>query len=310
MDCELDHFVLFSSIASTFGNLGQINYSAASSFLDGLAAYRRRRGLRGFAYNLGPVTEVGMAARSIHGMEIDGQRITRPVFIVGINRTGTTYLHRLMARDSRFRALRAYEYVEPVIADGAYATLAGTPDDPRRPFAEDVFEASGIIDSFAGIHHIDIDEPEEDIPILGLSFRAWMFATRYRIPGYERWLGKNGSREAYRYHRRTMQHYNYQRKQRYPGSRGQWLFKMPYHLMELESLVEVYPDAIFIMTHREPVQFMGSWNSLVERVRSAVSDLGAREEIGREELAFMSGMLDRAVEFRTSHPDWRTNGST
>ena len=55
---------------------------------------------------------------------------------------------------------------------------------------------------------------------------------------------------------------------------------------------------------------MGSWNSLVERVHSAVSDLGAREEIGREQLAFMSGMLDRAVEFRTSHPDWRTNGST
>ena len=67
---DLDYFVLFSSIASTFGNLGQINYSAASSFLDGLAAYRRKRGLPGFSYNLGPVTEVGMAARSLHVMRI------------------------------------------------------------------------------------------------------------------------------------------------------------------------------------------------------------------------------------------------
>ena len=67
---ELDHFVLFSSISSTFGNLGQINYSAASSFLDGLAAYRRERGLPGLAYNLGPVTEVGMAARSLHVMRM------------------------------------------------------------------------------------------------------------------------------------------------------------------------------------------------------------------------------------------------
>ena len=68
--CDLDHFVLFSSIASTFGNLGQINYSGASAFLDGLAAYRRKRGLPGFSYNLGPVTEVGMAARSLHVMRM------------------------------------------------------------------------------------------------------------------------------------------------------------------------------------------------------------------------------------------------
>ncbi|MDE2678763.1 MAG: SDR family NAD(P)-dependent oxidoreductase [Gemmatimonadota bacterium] len=68
--CDLDYFVLFSSIASTFGNMGQINYSGASSFLDGLAEYRWQRGLPGFAYNLGPVTEVGMAARSLHVMRM------------------------------------------------------------------------------------------------------------------------------------------------------------------------------------------------------------------------------------------------
>ena len=64
--CELDHFVLFSSIASTFGNPGQINYSAASAFLDGLAAYRRRRGLPGLSYNLAAVAETGMASRDLH----------------------------------------------------------------------------------------------------------------------------------------------------------------------------------------------------------------------------------------------------
>ena len=69
-ECDLDHFVLFSSIASTFGNLGQINYSGASAFLDGLAAWRRKRGLPALSYNLGPVTEVGMAARSLHVMRM------------------------------------------------------------------------------------------------------------------------------------------------------------------------------------------------------------------------------------------------
>ena len=63
---ELDHFVLFSSIASTFGNPGQVNYSAASAFLDGLAAHRRRQGLPGLSYNLAGVADTGMASRDLH----------------------------------------------------------------------------------------------------------------------------------------------------------------------------------------------------------------------------------------------------
>ena len=68
--CDLDYFVLFSSIASTFGNLGQVSYSSASGFLDGLAAWRRRQDLPGLSYNLGAVTEIGMAARSLHVMRM------------------------------------------------------------------------------------------------------------------------------------------------------------------------------------------------------------------------------------------------
>ena len=244
-----------------------------------------------------------LAAERERHPEIARQEINRPVFIVGIARTGTTYLHRLMARDNRFWVLRAYEYVEPVIPGGDYANLAGTSDDSRRPLAADVFEASGIIDSFAGIHHIDIDEPEEDIPILRMSFRDWMFAIRYHIPEFGRWLEGTSSRETYDLHRRVMQHYNYQRKQRYPGNQGQWLFKTPTHLMELEALIEAYPDALFIQTHREPVQFMGSWCSLVQQVRANISEPRPPEVLGAEQLTAMSRLLDRAVDFRESHPE-------
>jgi len=235
--------------------------------------------------------------------EIEREEIARPVFIVGINRTGTTFLHRLMARDERFRTLRIYEFLEPVRPMEEYATLAGTPADPRRAALEDILEASGAVENFAGIHHIDIDEPEEDFPLLGSAFASWTTLIRYRLPDYRPWLAATDMRRAYGHHRRTMQHFTWQRHQRRPDRGGQWLFKMPFHLMELEALVESYPDALFIQTHREPTQFMGSWNSLVERVRSVTIEPRPRDELGAEQLDFMSGMLNKAVRFRESHPE-------
>ncbi len=69
-DCPLDHFVLFSSIASTLGNPGQVNYSAANGFVDGLAALRRREGAPALCYNLAAVAEAGMASRNLHVLRI------------------------------------------------------------------------------------------------------------------------------------------------------------------------------------------------------------------------------------------------
>lgn len=246
-----------------------------------------------------------LASERRRNPEIESEAIDRPVFIVGINRTGTTYLHRLMARDPGFWSLKSYEFMEPVLPQELYATVAGTPDDPRREYFEEVLEASGIRKTFEGIHHVDIEEPEEDFPILKLAFAAWTLTVRYHVPDYRRWLAEAGSRNAYAHHRRIMQHFTWQRRQRRSGREAQWLFKMPAHLMELEALFEAYPDALFIQTHRDPKQFMGSWNSMVERIRTRISEPRSRHEFGAEQLAFMSGMLNKAVRFREAHPELR-----
>ena len=208
--------------------------------------------------------------------EIEREEITRPVFIVGINRTGTTYLHRLMSRDQRFWALRGYEYTAPRLSKGEYATIGCTPDDPRRAWVEDLLNSSDALELFEGVHNFDADEPSEDFPILSMAFGSWTLIVRFRIPEFGRWLAATGSQRAYAHHRRTMQNITWQHRQRQPEHQGQWLFKMPFHLMELETLVETYPDALFIQTHREPTQFMGSWNSFVERAHSLVYESQSR----------------------------------
>ena len=177
--------------------------------------------------------------------EIEGEEITRPVFIVGINRTGTTFLHRLMARDRRFWTLRRYELAEPVLSSGEYNTVARTAGDPRRLHVKEVLESIRVVDQFVEMHRIDIDQPEEDFPILRQSFASWVNAVAFYVPDYRCWLAATGSDNAYAYHHRVMRHFTWQRRQRERDARKGWLLKMPFHLMELEALLANYPDAIF-----------------------------------------------------------------
>ena len=234
--------------------------------------------------------------------EIEREQIERPVFIVGINRTGTTFLHRLLSRDSRYWTLRRYELTEPVLPNGEYATVAGTDQDPRRAYAEELLGATNVVNTLAGLHRTDIDEPEEDLWILWLTFSTWIFATAYHVPAYGRWLAETDSRNAYAHHRRVMQHFTWQRRQREQQGQRQWLLKMPFHLKELEVLLLTYPDAVFIQTHRDPVETMGSWNSIVERIRGFSTEPRPPHEAGAEQLTFMSGMLNDAMRFRASNP--------
>ena len=249
------------------------------------------------------IVNAGFARERQRYPEIEREEIINPVFIVGMNRTGTTYLHRLMARDQRFWALRGYEYTAPRLSKGEYATIGCTPDDPRRAWVEDLLNSSDALDLFKGVHDFDVDEPSEDFPILSMAFGSWTLIVRFRIPEFGRWLAATGSQRAYAHHRRIMQNITWQHRQRQPEHQAQWLFKMPFHLMELETLVETYPDALFIQTHREPAQFMGSWNSFVERAHSLIYEPQPRDTLGAEQLALMSGMMDRAVHFRETHPE-------
>lgn len=244
-----------------------------------------------------------LAAERIQHPGIAETDIVQPVFIVGTHRTGTTLLHRLLSRDPRFRVLRAFETVQAAEISAEHDGIAGTPDDPRIKYLEDSLQASGLVKLFSDLHYIDPNEPEEEITLLRMSFHSWTNVVRYHVPSYACWLGKVDMSVPYRHHHRGIlqRHAYVDRLQQEPPR--QWLLKMPFHLMALDALIQTYPDALFIQTHRSPRQFMGSWNSLVERVRSLVMEPLSSHEQGREHLALTSDMMDRAMDFRLAHPE-------
>ena len=241
--------------------------------------------------------------RKLHP-EIKNEVIDKPIFILGINRTGTTFLHRLLARDQRFWTLKTYELIESVFPSDEDPSVAWTSNDPRRQIAKKFIDASRVREAMSGIHHIDLDEPEEDFKLLNMAFASWVSTATNYIPKYSQWLEKTGSKNAYLHHYRTMQYFNWlHRTCQHSQVSKRWLFKMPFHLMELECLIKAYPDAAFIQTHRTPIEFLPSWISLVRQIRSFSYELQEPGELGREQLNLMSKMMRRAIEFRTGNPN-------
>ena len=262
-----------------------------------------RRSLVAYKLNCCLRNNAVLAAERQRHSQIACQRIDRPVFIVGANRTGTTFLHRLLARDTRFRTLRNYEAMELALPRATSAAAAHGTDDPRRVAWIAGLKASGLAEALSGIHPIEADEAEEDFPLLEMTFSSWTFTVSFRIPEFGRWLASlPGTRKAYTHHRRVMQYVTWQRALGAEAS-GRWLFKMPTHLMELEALTDAYPDALFIQTHRHPREFMGSWVGLTNRIRSIVAQGLPLRETGPEQMDFMHRMLTRGMAFRRANPD-------
>jgi thioester reductase-like protein len=245
-----------------------------------------------------------LAAEFARHPQISRERIDRPVFIVGINRTGTTLLHRLLARGTRFWAPYPDEIVHPALPGGC-SPDSGQPDARRRRYAEDLMSATGIAEAMRGIHAVDAAEPEEEFALLEESFAAWTYTLRFAVPGYARWLAGRDAGFAYGVHRQALRHLNWQRGTRLGEAPRQWLLKMPFHLAEPLALVAAYPDAVFIQTHRSPAEFLPSWLSLAEAVRSlSAHSLGAtgKAALGTEQLTFMSQMLEGVARLRAAAP--------
>lgn len=211
--------------------------------------------------------------------EIREQPVHQPVFIVGLQRTGTTLLHRLLTCEPQLRPLLSWEALNPAPFPGTPAHAAR---DPRvRPAELAERGLRYLAPEFFAIHPVEAHAPEEDVLLLDLSFMSPTADATLNVPRYSAWLRETDQSPAYRDFRRLVQLLLWQRP-------GRWLGKTPHHLENLDVLLDVFPDAKVVQTHRDPVRVVASFASMMAHGRAIFSQRVDPREVGAQ-------VADRAV---------------
>jgi hypothetical protein len=188
--------------------------------------------------------------------EIAAVRIDRPIIICGLPRTGTTHLHNLISADPALRSLPYWESLEPVLPE-AEAPAPGQPD-PRRArtqFALDVMNSA--LPYFTRMHEITVDHVHEEIQLLAMDLSTMLFETQALMPTWRDHYKAADQTASYRYLRRVLQVLQWLRG----GER--WVLKSPQHLEQFPPLVETFPDATFVVTHRDPASVTVSMAAMI-----------------------------------------------
>ncbi len=231
--------------------------------------------------------------------EIGDVEIERPIFICGLPRTGTTHLHNLLSSDSALRSLPYWESVEPVLSESERPT-PGAPD-PRLARTEMSLSFLDVaMPEFKRMHEMTVDHVHEEIQLLAIDFSTMLFETIAPIPTWRDHYLARDQTPSYAYLKRILQAMQWARG----GSR--WILKSPQHLEQFGVVADVFPDATFVVTHRDPVSVTASMITMIAysaRLGHEEVDLGW---IGSYWADRLERMLRSCVEHRDLLPDVRT----
>ena len=221
--------------------------------------------------------------------EIDDEVVDGPVFVIGLPRTGTTALSQLVAADPQFRSLRMWESQAPTPPPEA----ATQHSDPRIAQAEAGLKMlDDMFPLMKTLYNSEPTAPTECQDLMGMSFRTFHFDGAVRAPRYLAWLMDCDMRGTYTFHRRVL------KLLQWHCPPTLWHLKTPVHMFALDALVEAYPNAKFLWSHRDPAKVMASVCSLIQYVRSWSSDRDDARELGAEQLDSWVEAVRRAMDFR------------
>lgn len=221
-----------------------------------------------------------------------GVAITRPIFVTGLPRTGTTALHRLLSADPAHQGLEMWltEFPQP---RPPRDTWAGNP--VYRQIDGGLAQHHVENPEFMGLHYMDAGEVEECWQLLRQDVMSISYESLAHVPGYSAWLARQDWTPAYQRHRRNLQ---------LIGSNDQqqrWVLKNPSHLFALDSLMTAYPDAIVVQTHRAPETIIASMCSLAEHATRGWSTTFVGQTIGEDQLELWSRGLREFTAARSKY---------
>jgi hypothetical protein len=251
--------------------------------------HRMRGGVKGLlAARL--LSEHGFAANPAYA----DVPVDRPVVVTGLPRSGTTLLQRLLTADPGNQGLEQWlaDLPQPRPARETWD------DDPIFSAMQAGYHAFHEANpELAGLHYSDAASHEECWRLLQQAGTSVAFETQAHVPAYSRWLQDADWGPAYRRHRRLLQLIGLNE----PGKR--WVLKNPSHLIALDTLLEVHPDAVVVVTHRDPVTCVASMCSLAEASTRGTSTTFVGETIGRTQLDLLGREYDAYRKARADHPD-------
>jgi Sulfotransferase family len=202
-------------------------------------------------------------------------------------RTGSTALSFLLAQDPDVRYLRMWESSQPCPPP---STVRG--QDPRITQA---LEKAGTKSHVP----VDVNGPMECLDLLALDFKTHIYLAFAHIPTYGNWLLDADLTSAYLYERRVLKLLQWGEPKR------PWRLKTPAHVLFLDSLDRAFPDARFVMTHRDPTDVILSVAEVYADIAGILTDHLDRHYLGRLNVEHWSLGMERAMKFRDAGADHR-----
>jgi hypothetical protein len=188
--------------------------------------------------------------------EIAEVEISRPIIIAGLPRTGTTHLLNLISADSRLRSLQYWESLEPFPAPGE--PVSGDDDDPRIQRCIDEFAfRDQIMPYFKNMHEMTPRHIHEEAELQMLDFSTQFVETMALVPEWRDYYLAHDQTPHYRYMKRTQQALQWLR------GPERWIMKSPQHVEHLPAVHRVFPDATYVVTHRDPVSVVTSLCTMI-----------------------------------------------
>ena len=238
-----------------------------------------------------------MEEACIRHPEILSEEINSPVVIVGLPRTGSTMTHRLLASDPNHTAMLWWEGRYPAMLKDE---LRGNPEmrmELGKAEVEAVMQASP---EALTIHPWDYKGADEEILLLEHTFFSTVPESFMCLPSYSKWVESQDHIHAYAQLKKMLQYLQWQN----PGrEKKRWVLKSPHHLGFIDKLLDIFPDAKVIQTHRDPLKTVPSFCSMCANLFEPLTNSYDKNEIGHHWAHKLAKVLNHCMEISNANKD-------